>query len=80
MNDSTEIFIDGVGKIGISNGAVRCELISVGPKERDETVNIRNCLNIVMAPQGLIQITNVLNDFVRQLEEKGVIIKKENND
>jgi hypothetical protein len=77
MNEIKEVFIDGVGKIGLYGGAVRCELISVIPDADGKAAKTNNTINIVMAPQGFLQVVNTLEGFVRQLEDKGVFVKKD---
>ena len=77
MTDIKEIFIDGVGKIGLYGGAVRCELISVVPNSEGKSTKVNNSVNVVMAPEGFLQVVNTLEGFVKQLEEKGVFVKKD---
>lgn len=74
-----QLFIDGIGNINLSGGAVRAELISVTPNAQDEK-NIKKIdrhMRVIMTPQGFIQAVTTLQNFLVQLEEKGIVKRAE---
>lgn len=76
MSDKTnDIFIDGVANLSYNSGAFRFDLVSIDPTQKDgndKPVINRQC-RVVMTPQGYIQTTTALQNFLTQIEEKGII-------
>lgn len=75
--DLTEYFIDGITNISYNTGAFRFELASVASKPGETAETAETSLNtkarIVMTPQGYIQTLNALENFLKQVEDKGII-------
>jgi len=75
------LYIDGIGNINLTAGSIRCDLVSVVPQaggeKAGETRQFKRQASLVMTPQGLYQSATVLNNFVKQLEESGILKKTE---
>ena len=63
---------------------MRCDLVSFIPatstdddKSTPSEPKFKKNMRLVMTPQGLYQAANVLQNFVKQLEEKGIIKHEE---
>ena len=68
-----ETYADGVGRIGLSEGMVRIELVSVADQDKEGRPVRETCRRIVMTPQGFMQSVQAQLNLVRKLEEAGVI-------
>ena len=80
MTDTVkDMFVDGIANVSYNSGAFRFELVSIDPTEKDAKGNptINRHMRVVMTPQGFLQASGVMQSFVKQVEEKG-IIRREN--
>lgn len=78
MNDR---FVDGVGNVAVQAAVARVELTRlVKIPAKDETPTFEVSERLVMNVDTLLRMHQALNEVVRQLEEKGVIKKKDSQD
>jgi len=79
-----ELYIDGIGAINLTAGTVRCDLVTFIPStstSNDESnpsePKFKKIMRLITTPQGLYQAATVLQNFVKQLEEKGILKHEE---
>ncbi len=78
MNDR---FVDGVGNVAVQAAVARVELTRlVKIPAKDEAPTFEVSERLVMNVDTLLRMHQALNEVVRQLEEKGVIKKKDSQD
>src|SRR3990167_5811168 len=69
-----ELYIDGVANVNLSLGAFRFDLVTLkAAQENVEQPELNNHLRVVMTPQGYLQMVTALQNFLGQVEEKGII-------
>lgn len=68
-----ETFADGIGRIGLSEGMVRIELVSIADQDAEGRAVREVRHRIVMTPQGFLQAVQAQLNLVRKLEEAGVL-------
>ncbi len=76
-NHNQIFFVDGFTNLSYSAGAFRFDLGAILPnaqQNHDSTkVNAQTQAHIVMTPQGFVQTIKALQEFLKQVEEKGII-------
>ena len=72
-----EIFVDGIGKIHLTAGMVRFDMISFDPVEDGKEPIPREKVRIIMPPEGFLSAFNTMQKLIDQLVAKGVLQKKE---
>lgn len=79
MADQNQQFIDGVFNVGIQDGAVRIDFFTYSPTQRDSDGKAARQFSqrLVMSPQGFLQTYSALDQLVRQLEERGLVQRKD---
>ncbi len=78
MNDR---FVDGVGNVAVQAAVARVvltRLVKIPAKDEAPTFEVSE--RLVMNVDTLLRMHQALNEVVRQLEEKGVIKKKDSQD
>ena len=75
MENSREIFADGVGEIVLSGGMVRMDLVVMTGSQRDTDDKPRMEVRqrVVMPPDGFLRSFSAMEDLVRQLVEAGLV-------
>jgi hypothetical protein len=68
-----ETFADGIGRIGLTEGMVRIELVSIADQASDGHAAREVRHRIVMTPQGFLQAVQAQLSLVRKLEEAGIL-------
>jgi hypothetical protein len=79
MENSREIFADGVGEIVLSGGMVRMDLVVLAGSQRDASEKPRMEVRqrVVMPPDGFLRSFSAMEDLVRQLVEAGLVKPRE---
>jgi hypothetical protein len=79
MDNSREIFADGVGEIVLSGGMVRLDLVVLTGSQRESgdkpRMEVRQ--RVVMPPDGFLRSFSAMEDLVRQLVEAGLVKPRE---
>ena len=76
MSDLQKIFVDGIANLSYSAGAFRFDLASLN---RDQDSKDKNKMaavpeiHVIMTPQAFIQSFKAMENFVKLVEEKGII-------
>lgn len=69
------IYCDGVSSMSVTGGMVRIDLTALSPTQRDSSnrplVEFRG--QVVMPPDAFLQAFDLMQKFVNELKEKGVI-------
>jgi hypothetical protein len=75
MENSREIFADGVGEIVLSGGMVRMDLVVLAGSQREggEKPRMEVRQRVVMPPDGFLRSFSAMEDLVRQLVEAGLV-------
>lgn len=79
MADQNQQFVDGVFNVGIQDGAVRVDFFTFSPTQRDSEGKPARQFSerLIMSPQGFLQTYSALDQLVRQLEERGLVQRKD---
>lgn len=74
-----DLFVDGVSNMSFNSGAFRFDLVSIDTSEKDKKgkPGINKRASVVMTPQGFIQIATAMQNFLKQIEDKGIIKRTE---
>ena len=82
MENSQEIFADGVGEINLSGGMVRIDLVSLaGTKvENEKQPQFKAVQRVVMPPDGFLRSFSAMEDLVKQLVDAGLVKQRENQE
>lgn len=75
-------FIDGVGRIRLSGGVVRIDLLAQLPGQTDKDGNPVPALvqELVMSPEGFMRVFGALARSVKEMEEQGILVREESAD
>ena len=75
MEESREIFADGIGAIVLSGGMVRMDLVALtgSQRDKDEKPKLEFRQRIVMPPDGFLRSFSAMEDLVRQLVDAGLV-------
>ncbi len=75
MENSREIFADGVGEIVLSGGMVRMDLVVMVGSQRDtaDKPRMETRQRVIMPPDGFLRSFSAMEDLVRQLVEAGLV-------
>ena len=75
MEDSREMFADGVGEITLSGGMVRMDLVALAGSQVGENVNpkLEVRQRVVMPPEGFLRSFSAMEDLVKQLVKAGLV-------
>lgn len=70
-----EVFVDGIGSIVFMGGVIRAELGSYTSTVKDANGNptYEAKQQIIISPQGFLQVTNSFNALLKRLNEAGVM-------
>ena len=68
-----ETFADAIGRIGLTEGMVRIELVSTADQDAEGRPVREVRHRIVMTPQGFLQAVQAQLSLVRKLEEAGIL-------
>lgn len=72
--DTKQYFVDGVANLNLSLGAFRFDLVSLKAAQTgSDQPELENHVRVVMSPQGYLQMVTALENFLKQVEEKGII-------
>jgi len=79
MADQNQLFVDGVFNVAIQDGAVRVDFFQLSPTQRDaEGKPARQFAHrLIMSPQGFLQTYSAMDQLVKQLEERGLVQRKD---
>lgn len=79
MADQNQVFVDGVFNVGIQDGAVRIDFFQLSPTQRDsEGKSARQFAHrMILSPQGFLQTYSAMDQLVKQLEERGLVQRKD---
>lgn len=79
MADQNQVFIDGVFNVGIQDGAVRVDFFQHSPTQKDaEGRPARQfAQRMIMSPSGFLQVYSAMDQLVKQLEERGLVQRKD---
>lgn len=75
-DDMQEIYIDGVANVNLSYGSFRFDLVTVQAPvagKESEAPELKQHARVIMSPQGYLQMVTALQNFLGQVEEKGII-------
>ncbi len=75
MEESREIFADGIGEIVLSGGMVRMDLVALtgSQRDKDEKPKLEFRQRVVMPPDGFLRSFSAMEDLVRQLVDAGLV-------
>ena len=80
MSSPHELFADTINDVTLSGGMVRIDLVSLdSPSTDTESSQPAMALRqrVVMPPDGFLHAFSLLENLIRQLEEKGVISRNQ---
>ncbi len=79
MAEQNQIFVDGVFNVGIQDGAVRVDFYQHSPTQKDSEGNPARqfAQRLILSPQGFLQSYSALDQLVKQLEERGLVQRKD---
>lgn len=73
-NEIQEVFVDGIANVNLSLGAFRFDLVSLkSAPTGDENPDLDHHVRVIMTPQGYLQTVTALQNFLQQVEDKGII-------
>lgn len=81
MSDINQIFVDGIANLSYSAGAFRFDLASLKPNQKGpkDKMEADPKAHVIMTPQAFIQTFKAMENFVKLVEEKGIIRFNEQN-
>lgn len=76
---ATHRFVDGIGEVRLSGGMIRIDLITLSATERDADGNPVPEVQeqLVLAPEGFMQMFGTLANTIQQMEEDGLLVADE---
>jgi hypothetical protein len=79
MADQNQLFVDGVFNVAIQDGAVRVDFFQLSPTQRDAEGKPQRQFahRLIMSPQGFLQTYSAMDQLVKQLEERGLVQRKD---
>lgn len=79
MADQNQVFVDGVFNVGIQDGAVRIDFFTHSPTQRDSEGKPARQFSqrLITSPQGFLQVYSSLDRLVTQLEERGLVQRRD---
>ncbi len=79
MENSTEIFADGIGEIVLSGGMVRMDLVALtgSQREQENQPQLEFRKRVVMPPDGFLRSFSAMEDLVKQLIKAGLVKPRE---
>lgn len=83
MSDLQKIFVDGIANLSYSAGAFRFDLASLKQDQKNKEKNKMEVdpeAHVIMTPQAFIQSFKAMENFVKMVEEKGIIRFNEQSD
>lgn len=82
VEQTGELFADGVGEITLVGGMVRMDLVSLSSTEKDGSGNpaLEFRQRVVMPPDGFLRSFSAMENLVKQLMEAGVVQKNAEGD
>ena len=75
MAQENEVFVDGIGEIGLVGGVVRIDLVSLSTQQRDAEGKPAMVFRerLVMPPEGFLRTFTAMQNLLTRLEEAGVV-------
>ncbi len=77
MEKKTQLFVDGIANLNFTQGTFRFDLASysntVKADDGKTKTKLDSQMKIIMTPQGFVQTMNVMQRFLKEVEEKGII-------
>ncbi len=79
MENSKEIFADGIGEIVLSGGMVRMDLVALTGSQRDDQKQpqLEFRQRVVMPPDGFLRSFSAMEDLVKQLVKAGLVKRRD---
>jgi len=79
MENTHEVFADGIGEIVLSGGMVRMDLVAMTGSQRDDNnqPKLEFRQRIVMPPDGFLRSFSAMEDLVKQLIKAGLVKPRE---
>ena len=77
MTSITETYADGIGRLGVSEGMVRIELVSLVPGETDGETRPEVRHRLVMTPHGFLRALEAQHALLKKLEEAGIVTRQQ---
>ncbi len=73
---SKNFFVDNVGDVGIIDGVVRCDLVTMRSSGKENQLNQETVATMTTSIQGLIRINDQLTKVIKKMEADGLVTKK----
>lgn len=77
MNEEREVFVDGIGEIGLVGGVVRIDLVSLSTQSLDGEGKPRMVFRqrLVVPPEGFLRMFSHMQGLLDKLEAAGIVKK-----
>lgn len=75
MTQELELFVDGIGEIGMMGGVVRVDLVSLSTQQRDAEGKPSMVFRqrLILPPEGFLRMFTTMQGLLNRLEEAGVV-------
>lgn len=82
VDNSSEIFADGIGEISLSGGMVRMDLVSLIGSQQDQNnkPRLQNKCRVILPPEGFLRSFSAMENLVKQLIDAGLVRPRDGAD
>jgi len=74
---NSNLYSDGIANIGIVDGVVRYDLVTMNPTDEKDKFSIAPVTTVTTSMQGMLRTYDQLSKAINEMVEKGVLKKTE---